>query len=153
MPGYVHTAHIRDSRNYERVLTIVNRRNDDGTTTYAVSMNRPPSKVLDHENSTRSREVWTRLPGDVFSKKTGRAMAMMRLQNPVTAITIPVAEGQSPLESVLRHIANTGSTRIARICEDEIYYRNKLAPAMRAMVQMVVERNGESVLVPEELEN
>lgn len=114
---------LSDSSN-RRVLTIARRLNDDGTVTYGTAMNKPTTWIVTEDS--RNYFSSQRIPGDAFNRKEGRTLAIARLENERTAITIKVPEGVHPLDAVLQDLADnvegTGDT-MYRIAQDELTYR------------------------------
>lgn len=141
MSDHVRTIYIPDVAYigiHQRMVTLVTRLNGDGTVTYAYSVNNPPRMVLDQKTSTRSVKVYRRVPGDIFSKKIGRGLAMTRLAHKETSVTIPVEEGCKPVDAVLFHMSITAKSRVAVIADDELYYRQNVKELARIKLDVKI---------------
>lgn len=113
-------TYIKDPNNSERVLTIVRCLNEDGTVSFGISVNKPTTWIPRHES--RNVKILVRIPGDQFSKKKGREIAVARL-NGRGCVTLPIAEGVSPYMTVLTHLFNSKEDEvISRIAKSEIIY-------------------------------
>lgn len=113
-------TYITDPNNSERVLTIVRRLNGDNTVSFGVSVNKPTMWIPRHES--RNTKILTRIPGDQFSKKKGREIAVARL-NGRGCVTLPIAEDTSPYMTVLTYLVESKEDAIiSRIAKSEIIY-------------------------------
>lgn len=111
----IKNTYLRDPENDKRVLTVV-REFDPKTRSvrYGWSMN-SPSYWEPYETSRFKGE--RRVPGDVFSRKEGRRMALERLNN--DPVFVEVSEGELPLVAVLNNLSHNFnvSTVVNRIAK------------------------------------
>lgn len=120
-------TYIRDPNNSERVLTIVRRLNKDNTVTFGTSVNKPTTWVARHES--RHVKILGRVPGDNFSKKKGRAIAVARLHGR-GSVTLEVEEGSSPYLTILKYLMDESDRKVARIAANELLYLSFLDSLM-----------------------
>jgi hypothetical protein len=113
-------TYIRDPNNSERVLTIVRRLNKDNTVTFGTSVNKPTTWVARHES--RNVKILGRVPGDNFSKKKGRDIAVARLNGVRGSVTLEIEEGSSPYLTILNYLIDDSDQKVARIAANELLY-------------------------------
>ena len=113
--------YIRDPYNYDRVMTIVSKRDAAGeNVSFAIAVNRPTEwkeRGLGGEKDYRS---FRRDVGDAFCRQKGRAIAMARLATKATSVPL---NGQEPLVAILSALTDSKNTLVQRIARAELSYR------------------------------
>lgn len=114
----IRISYLRDPYNADRVMTVVSKRDATGENlSFAVAINHPTEWKTSHEFKGFVAEK--RVKGDAFSKRKGLMIALGRLADKPTLVSL---NGRAPRVAILDALMNDKNSIVKRIALAELDY-------------------------------